>query len=261
MPGGGGGGMPGGFNFAFSGGPGGASGFRPGNPRDIFSQLFGGLGGGFGGFSMGYDDDEEGHGGMGGMMGGMGRGAAGGPRGHPRAPPAPAKAPPVQFDLMLTLDELYTGTRKKMRVTRKRRGVNESKVLEIDVAPGWKEGTKVTFANEGDEAANGEAGDVVFVIKEKPHATLTREKNDLRMKLRLSLTEALCGFTKTVEGLGGKTFTVESKEVVAPGKSKYFWGDGMPHKAGRGNFIVDYEIIFPTSLTDSQRTLIQNANI
>ena len=256
----------GGFSsFSFSGPGGSSGGFRPGNARDIFSQLFGGMGGGmggFGGFSMGDDDDDDGHGH--GHGGGHAHAGPRGPGGMRRAPQPPMKAPAVQFDLALTLDELYTGTRKKMKVTRKRKGENESKVLEIDVAAGWKEGTKVTFANEGDEIANGEAGDVVFVIKEKPHATFTRDKNDLRMKMKISLTEALCGFKRTIEGLGGKTFVVDTastKEVTAPGKSKYFWGEGMPHKGGKGNLVVDFEIVFPTSLSEEQRSVIQHANI
>ncbi len=257
MPGGP-GGMPGGFSFqSFGGGGGRGGGFRPGNAHDIVSQLVGGMG-----FGMGDDDDDGGHGHPGFSF------ASSGPGGFARSSTqqrrAPAKAPPVQFDVGLTLDELYTGTTKKMKVTRKRRGENESKVLELKVSPGWKEGTKITFANEGDEVVGGEAGDVVFIIKEKPHPTLRRDKNDIHCTLRVTLTEALCGFRKTITGLAGKTFTIDtatSKEVVHPGGSKTFWGDGMPHKAGRGNFIVKYDVVFPSALSDKQRELVKQANV
>ena len=43
--------------------------------------------------------------------------------------------------------------------------VNDSKVLSIDVRAGWKSGTKITFAKEGDEKPGYHAGDIIFVIQ------------------------------------------------------------------------------------------------
>ena len=40
--------------------------------------------------------------------------------------------------------------------------------MEIEVKPGYKAGTKITFAGEGDElGSTGKAQDVVFIIGEK----------------------------------------------------------------------------------------------
>ena len=38
-------------------------------------------------------------------------------------------------------------------------------MLTIDVRPGWKEGTKITFNKEGDEKPGHLAGNIIFVIK------------------------------------------------------------------------------------------------
>lgn len=38
------------------------------------------------------------------------------------------------------------------------------------MAPGWKEGTRVTFAGKGDEVTPGQASDLVFVIKQVSRA-------------------------------------------------------------------------------------------
>ena len=40
----------------------------------------------------------------------------------------------------------------------------EEKVLTINVKPGWKSGTKITFQREGDQAPNKIAADIVFII-------------------------------------------------------------------------------------------------
>jgi len=249
--------MPGGGTFFFStSGPGG-SGFRASDPFTIFSQFFGGQGGGIfgddddmGGFSM-FTSGPSGRGGRGGSGGG-----SGGAR-----PRQKRKGETVTFDLVCTLEELYTGCKKKRKLTRKRNGVPSELVLEIDVKPGWKEGTKLTYPNEGDEVEGGEPGDIVFVIKEARHPVWTRTGDDIIHKMPITLTEALCGFTKVVRGLDGRDYTVESTSVVKPGDRKYFWKMGMPSKNGPGNMIIEYDVIFPTSITDEQRSILRSLHL
>lgn len=45
----------------------------------------------------------------------------------------------------------------------------EDKVLTINIKPGWKSGTKITFPKEGDQHPGRVPADIVFVIKDKPH--------------------------------------------------------------------------------------------
>jgi DnaJ-class molecular chaperone len=54
----------------------------------------------------------------------------------------------------VTLEELLTGVTKKMLVTRTRvqnghTVVPTTKLLELIIKPGWKQGTKITFEGEG----------------------------------------------------------------------------------------------------------------
>jgi len=65
----------------------------------------------------------------------------------------------------------------------------EEKLLTIDVKPGWKAGTKVTFAREGDQAPNKIPADVVFVIKDKPHPVFTRDGADIKYRAKVSLRD------------------------------------------------------------------------
>lgn len=62
-------------------------------------------------------------------------------------------------------------------------------ILAIDVKPGWKAGTKITFPKEGDQTPNNIPADVVFVIKDKPHSVFTREGSDIRYKAKISLKD------------------------------------------------------------------------
>ena len=57
--------------------------------------------------------------------------------------------------------------------------------MTIDVRPGWRAGTKVTFPREGNEHRCGaKPGDVVALIKEAPHPRFSREGSDLHTPIR-----------------------------------------------------------------------------
>ena len=60
------------------------------------------------------------------------------------------------------------------QINRKRRTphgqyISEEKILTIDIKAGWKSGTKITFAKEGDEKPGYHAGDIIFVVQVKYH--------------------------------------------------------------------------------------------
>ena len=60
------------------------------------------------------------------------------------------------------------------------------------------------------------AGDVIFRLKQSPHARFRREGDDLHHELHISLREALLGYTKAVRHLDGRDVIVEHKGVTQP---------------------------------------------
>uniref|UniRef100_A0A7S0RM28 J domain-containing protein n=1 Tax=Chlamydomonas leiostraca TaxID=1034604 RepID=A0A7S0RM28_9CHLO len=250
------------------GGPGGGGpgfgGFR--NPEDLFREFFGG-GGGFGGGGM--DDDPfanifGGMGGMGGMpgMGGFGFGGMPG-MGRGGHSHGPRKARAIEHTLAVSLEELYTGVTKKMRISRTvRGGQQESEILEIAVRPGWKKGTKITFQEKGDEAPGVVAADVVFVLDEKHHPKFKRDGNDLIHTAQLPLVDALCGTVLRIPHLDGSTVEVPLNDVVNNASIKVVRGKGMPvakQPGSFGNLLVKFEVAFPRSLTDEQKRAVRAA--
>ncbi|KIY62465.1 DnaJ-domain-containing protein [Cylindrobasidium torrendii FP15055 ss-10] len=288
-------GFPGGGaqTFSFSTGPGGfgggggGGGFRASDPNKLFEEIFGG---GFGGFGMGgmpgmssmggmgggarprrtttmFDDDDDDMSGFsGGMPGGMGNGMGGGmPRSKPRRtdtqPPAPTTSE-ISRPLKVALKDLYNGTVKHLKVGRRLlNGTTEEKVLDIQIHPGWKSGTKVRFARAGNEQPNGDAQDLVFVVEEKPDDVWSRDGNDLVCKVPISLVDALTGTggRKTVELLDGRKIQVAVPSgVVKPGQETTVPGEGMPiRKDGatrsKGDLIVRWDVTFPDRITPSQK--------
>ena len=70
----------------------------------------------------------------------------------------------------------------------------EEKILTVDVKPGWKAGTKITFPREGDQIPGKIPADIVFVIRDTPHPLFVRDGVDLRLgEYILSLSPPLRG--------------------------------------------------------------------
>ncbi|WVQ82671.1 hypothetical protein IAT38_004803 [Cryptococcus sp. DSM 104549] len=279
LKGGGGAGGPGGGFGGFPGGGGGGFQFHAQDPNDIFNTFFSSMGGGGGGAedifgSMGggggprMRSSRRGGGGMGGMGGGMG-GMGGMPGGFGGGEPSPSLPPPGEIvkPLALTLEELYKGGTKRLKITRHlRNGSQAEKILEVAYKAGWKKGTKIKFAGAGNEDEYGQSQTVVFVVEEKPHNRFERVDDDLIIKLNITLSQALLGpegggaISKEVEQLDGRRIQVSPPEgqIVQPGQETRIAGEGMPvSKAGSakkaGDLIVRWNVVFPSRLTPAQK--------
>jgi DnaJ homolog subfamily B member 4 len=98
------------------------------------------------------------------------------------------------------------------------RSMEVEEIVEIDMEPGWKDGTKVTFVGKGDElrGRQGQSQDVQFVIKEQPHNSFKREGNDLLYTARINLRDALVGGRFEILHLNGKQVPVSFQGPVNP---------------------------------------------
>lgn len=288
MPGGFGGGMPGGFGgmpggggaktFHFStggGGPGGA-GFSFSNPENIFSEFLRGGAGGMGGAGGGDDDDffsSFGGGGFGSSPFG-GRPGAGRPRnassmggmgGMPRRQQTP-EVTIVEKPLPVTLEDLFSGTTKKMKIKRKtfdpatgKQSVQD-RILEVPIKKGLKPGSKIKFNGVGDQVEGG-SQDLHFIVEEKEHPLFRREGDDIRHNVDIDLKEALTGWKKTVKTIDGKQISVGASGPTGPQYIDRFPGLGMPKSKKpdeRGDFVVGVNIKFPASLSADQKSKLKD---
>lgn len=277
MPGGGFGGMPGGFNFAggmpgggtrtfhFSTNGGSGGGFNFSDPNDIFAQFARSSGGGA---TAGGDEEDPifnlfGGGFPSGARGTGSRRSTGNFR-QPR--PQTPEVSVIERPLPVTLEELYKGAHKKLKIKRKTfnqqgQRVTEDKILEMDIKPGLKAGSKIKFAGVGDQEEGG-TQDMHFIVTEKPHPTLSRDGDNLETSIELDLKEALTGWKRTVTTIDGKQLNVSGAGPTQPGYEERFPGLGMPisKKPGeRGDFVVKVKVNFPRSLTAAQKAKIKEA--
>ena len=129
--------------------------------------------------------------------------------------------------------------------------------MKIEVKPGWRKGTKITFEGVGDEKPGYLPSDIVFLIDEKKHPLFRREGNDLEICVEIPLVDALTGCFISIPLLGGENMGLSfENNVIYPGYEKVIKGQGMPNPKNngiRGDLHVKFFIEFPTELSEEQR--------
>lgn len=274
------GGMPGGFSFGGI------------DPRDLFSQFFGTSDFNTAFNQYGGDDDGYSGGGLprgvkvsfngmpmnggsgfsgfsGGFPGFSSGGRSGfGRRARPEPDPKPQleKDPAIERSLPISIQDLYNGCVKKLKITKKVYDSygnvrNEEKIVEIPVKPGWKAGTKITYPKYGDERPGHIPADIVFVVEEKPDKEYSREGNDLIYHKEITLKDALCGTKFTYQHLDGRKFNVFAPAVINP-KTEISYPDmGMPiikAPGTYGNLKIRFDIKFPSTMSPNDKEVIRN---
>ncbi|KQN91130.1 molecular chaperone DnaJ [Sphingomonas sp. Leaf231] len=179
---------------------------------DIFEGLFGGR-------------TRAGGGGAGGFASGFGR----------RGPPA--KGGNVAYTLRVPFTD--AATLAPQRVT-----LASGSAIDLKLPAGVDTGTQMRLAGKGDEGPGG-PGDAIVTIEVQPHRFFTRDGDDVRLDLPISLKEA-------VEGGKVKCPTVENPVMIAvpagatSGKTLRLKGKGFHRKGGeRGDQLVTLSVDVP----------------
>lgn len=161
----------------------------------------------------------------------------------------------VFYDLNCNLEDLYYGKTKRFKI--KRKIWNENKKCyhyetidkEININPGWKNGTRITFKGLGNVLPNMAVGDVIFIIKEVKHDIYTRDGNDLIIKCQINLKEAINGFSRILRVLNGQIKELKMDSLNSTEDTVIFNKCGMPIRnkkkrniIGYGDLIVKFEI-------------------
>lgn len=137
-----------------------------------------------------------------------------------------------------------------------------TKTLDVHVKAGMRDGQKVVFTGEADEAPDTVPGNVVVVLQEKTHKYFRREGRHLLLTKKLSLLESLCGFEFIIDHLDGRRLLVTSEpnRVYKHGDTLMIPDEGMMDNYDRGNMYVEIEVDFkkPAEFSESQRRILKS---
>ena len=157
------------------------------------------------------------------------------------------KGSTIEYKLKCSLEELYHGGKKNLKLNKIVNNFRVSEVIEINILPGWKEGTKLTYENRGNSTINESPGDIIVIIEERIHDKFTRSGNDLELKLNIKLDEALEGFSKNIILINGENKLIKINKIRESDYKYTCKNGGMPIRKngrdiGKGDLIISFNI-------------------
>ena len=97
-------------------------------------------------------------------------------------------------------------------------------------------------------------GDIKLFVDVKNDTKFVRDGLDLLLIKKLTLKEALTGFSFDIKHINGKTYTInnEGGNIIQPNFVKKIPNLGMLRDNKQGNLVISFEITFPEILTKEQ---------
>ncbi len=148
-----------------------------------------------------------------------------------------------------TLMELYKGTTKQKKIVRelidRKKGINYIKedVIQIKIEAGYRDNTRIIFNKMGREHLSKVTGNLIIIIKEQEHPIFKKyNKNDIIMKLDISLKEAHDGFTRQIELINGEKCTIDIEPIENTKFMHRLKNHGMPVR--KNGHIAYYSVLY-----------------
>jgi DnaJ-class molecular chaperone len=127
----------------------------------------------------------------------------------------------------------------------------DGKTIDLKLPQGVEDGTKIRLAGKGEEGAGGR-GDAIVTIEVAGHPFYTREGNDIRLTLPVTLKEAVLGAKVKVPTPEGPVMLTIPKGTTS-GKVLRLKGRGFSARgSARGDQLVTIAVDLPADNADLQ---------
>lgn len=180
---------------------------------------------------------------LGGIFGRMGRG---------RGRAGPMRGPDVRYHLVVDFLDAACGAHRRVTLP-------DGGTLEVDIPAGIDSGQVLRLKGKGGPGIQGgPPGDALVEIEVRPHPVFERDGDDIRVKVPISLDEAVLGGRIEVPTIHGRVAMTVPKGTSS-GRIMRLRGKGI-HNAltGRtGDQYVELQIALPEKIDPELETLVR----
>ena len=138
--------------------------------------------------------------------------------------------------------------------------LQKEETVSIKIPAGVSDGIQLKVTGKGNEApgVNSIPGDLLVVIEEVTHDSLTREGMNLHFDLYINLSEAVLGASKEIETVSGKV-KIKIDSGTQSGKILRLRGKGLPsiERYGTGDLLVHINLWTPQNLSKEQKVFFE----
>ena len=168
------------------------------------------------------------------------------------------KPVPIIKSLQINMEQVLNGSSVPLEIERwileNGNKVFEKETIYVDVPSGIDENEMIILRDIGNVINENCKGDVKITILIQNNTNFKRSGLDIILDKKISLKEALCGFTFEIKYLNGKSYTLNNNKgnIVSPEYKKIYTGMGLKRGEHKGNMIIIFHVEFPEKLTEEQ---------
>jgi DnaJ-class molecular chaperone len=170
-----------------------------------------------------------------------------------------SKPPPIIKNVKITMEQAFTGcsitTELEKWISTNNQKIVLCETIQLDIPAGINESDVLIMRDKGHCVENQIYGDIKIMIEITNDGPFERQGQDIILKKKISLKEALCGFLFEVRHLSGKILAFNNTNtitIIKPEFKKVIQGLGFTREGKTGNFIIDFTVEFPDTLTPAQ---------
>lgn len=165
---------------------------------------------------------------------------------------------PIIKTLEINMEQVLNGASLPIEIERWiiQNGVKtfEKETIYVEVPAGIDENEMIVLRDKGNVINEMSKGDVKINIVIQNNTPFKRSGLDLILEKKISLKEALCGFSFEIKYINGKSYTLNNnKGNIIPSEYRKIYPEmGLKRGEHRGNMIIIFHIEFPEKLSDEQ---------
>ncbi len=130
--------------------------------------------------------------------------------------------------------------------------------VSLKVPAGIQDGQKLKLAGKGQSSPNGgPKGDLVVSIKVKSHPVFSRDGDNVRVSVPVTIAEAILGATIQVPLLGEAPVKLKVAPGTPNGRTLRVKGKGVQRLGHEGDLLATVEIAVPSHVNEKAKALIE----
>ncbi len=161
---------------------------------------------------------------------------------------APVQNLNIEHPIELTLEEVATGTEKKLRI--------DGEAVTVKIPKGVNPGSKIRLAGKGNQGAGGRRGDLMLQVRYQRHPQFEVDGRNLVHEAGIPVCDLVLGGEIRIPTLTGSGM-LKIPAGTQPGKLMRLKGQGLPGKEGNGDLLVRLRAAIPENPSDEEIRLYE----
>jgi DnaJ family protein B protein 4 len=164
------------------------------------------------------------------------------------------KPPPIVHKIQISLKQAYEGCNISLEIVKwvltNGIRINQSETISFNIPEGIDDNEIIILREKGNIISHSLKGDVKIVVSiQNTEGIFERNGIDLILKTQITLKHALCGGSYNFIHLNGKSYTINTSQIIHPEQKQVMPNLGIKKNEMVGSLIVIFDVIFPKALS------------